>query len=123
MAHTDTHDAAAIDLTYLEMMADGDDAMKQTLLGMIVTEMPPELEKLRAAFLARDPEALRSVAHKMKSTLAFVGNDAMTEANAALEQIGKDAADLQRAAEPLDALERHAAAVLPALAAECAKLG
>ena len=114
---------AAIDLSYLEMMADGDDAMKRTLLEMIVAEMPPELEKLRAAFLARDAEALRSVAHKMKSTLAFVGNDAMTEANAALEQIGKDAADLRRAAGPLDALERHAAAVLPALAAESAKLG
>ena len=114
---------AAIDLSYLEMMADGDDAMKQTLIDMLVVEMPPELEKLRAAFLAHDAEALRSVAHKMKSTLAFVGNDAMTQANAALEQIGKDGTDLQRAADHLAVLERHAAVVLPALAEESAKLG
>lgn len=117
-----TTPAAAIDLSYLEMMADGDNAMRKTLIEMIVLEMPPELGKLRAALLARDADALRQVAHKMKSTLAFVGNDAMTQANAELERIGKEGTALQRAAERLATLERHAAQVLPALRAESARL-
>ena len=109
-----------IDLTYLEMMADGDDFMKKTMLDMLLEEMPPELEKLRGAYLNQDGEALRQVAHKMKSTLAFVGNDAMTEANATLEAIGQDGTGLQRAAPHLETLERLAPGVLAALAEESA---
>ena len=118
----DTDTSTVLDLSYLDMMADGDDAMKRTLIDMIILELPPELEKLRDAFLAREPERLRQVAHKMKSTLAFVGNDAMTRANAALEQIGKEGTDLQRAGDHLEVLERQAEAVVPALEAESAKL-
>lgn len=106
---------AQIDLSYLEMMADGDDFMKKTMLDMLLEEMPPELEKLRGAFLAQDGDELRQVAHKMKSTLAFVGNDAMTEANAELEEIGKDNADLSRAAPHLTTLETLAPSVMAAL--------
>ena len=111
-----------IDLTYLELMADGDDFMKKTMLDMLIEEMPPELEKLRQAFLAQDGEQLHQVAHKMKSTLAFVGNDAMTEANAALERIGKEGSDISRAAAPLTTLESHAPGVLAALRGRSAEL-
>ena len=111
-----------IDLTYLEMMADGDDFMKKTMLDMLLEEMPPELEKLRGAYLSQDAEELRQVAHKMKSTLAFVGNIAMTDANATLEVIGKEATGLQRAAPHLETLERMAPGVLDALRAESAEI-
>ena len=109
-----------IDLSYLELMADGDDFMKKTMLDMLLEEMPPEIEKLRQAFLAADFEALKQVAHKMKSTLAFVGNDAMTGANAALEAIGKEATDMPRASAPLTTIEALAPGVLVALRAESA---
>ena len=111
-----------IDLTYLDMMADGDDFMKKTMLDMLLEEMPPELEKLRGAYLAQDGEELRQVAHKMKSTLAFVGNIAMTDANAALEVIGKENTELQRAAPHLTTLETLAPGVLNALRAESAEI-
>ena len=111
-----------IDLTYLDMMADGDDFMKKTMLDMLLEEMPPELEKLRGAYLAQDGEELRQVAHKMKSTLAFVGNIAMTDANAALEVIGKENTELQRAAIHLTTLETLAPGVLNALRAESAEI-
>ena len=113
---------AEIDLSYLEMMADGDDFMKKTMLDMLLEEMPPELEKLRGAYLAQDGEQLRQVAHKMKSTLAFVGNDAMTAANAALEAIGKEGAELSRAAAYLSTLETLAPAVMDALRHESAEI-
>lgn len=116
---TDTQ-PAQIDLSYLEMMSDGDDFMKKTMLDMLLEEMPPELEKLRGAYLAQDGEQLRQVAHKMKSTLAFVGNDAMTAANATLEAIGIENADLGRAAPHLTTLETLAPGVMAALEEESA---
>jgi len=111
-----------IDLSYLEMMADGDDFMKKTMLDMLLEELPSELEKMREAFVARDADQLHQVAHKMKSTLAFVGNDSMTVANAGIERIGKEASSLQRAATPLATLEATAQAVMEALAAESERL-
>lgn len=113
---------AQIDLSYLEMMADGDDFMKKTMLDMLIEELPAEVEKLRKAYLEQDGEDLKQVAHKMKSTLAFIGHDAMTEANATLEAIGKENADLQRATRHLEVMETHTPPVLAALAAESAAI-
>lgn len=112
-----------LDLSYLEMMADGDADMKKTMLDMLLEEMPPELEKLRAAFLAGDADQLHQVAHKMKSTLAFVGNGAMTVANEAIESIGKEGCDLQRVGAHLEVLETTAKSVIPALEQESTQLG
>ncbi len=111
-----------IDLSYLEMMADGDDFMKKTMLDMLLEEMPPELEKLREAYLTQDAEALRAVAHKMKSTLAFVGNPAMSEANATMEDIGRDGADMSRVGPLLEQFESAYETARPELEAESARL-
>ena len=78
-----------LNLDYLELMADGDDDMKATMLEMLVEELPEEMEKMRQLHTEADWNELREVSHKMKSTLAFVGNDAMTEANKQVEEIGK----------------------------------
>ncbi len=79
-----------LNLDYLDLMADGDDDMKATMVEMLVEEIPEEMEKMKQAYDAADWRELREVSHKMKSTLAFVGNDAMTEANKEVEEIGKD---------------------------------
>jgi len=111
-----------LDLSYLDLMADGDDFMKKTMLDMLIEEMPPELEKLRKSFLEQDGETMHQVAHKMKSTLAFIGNPIMTEANSTCEVIGKEGNDLQRAGALIEILEAQAKVVLPLLHAESAKL-
>ncbi|MFK8057829.1 MAG: Hpt domain-containing protein [Saprospiraceae bacterium] len=111
-----------LDLSYLDLMADGDDFMKKTMIDMLIEEMPPELEKLRNSFLEQDADAMHQVAHKMKSTLAFIGNDAMTEANSTCEVIGIEGTDLQRAGTLIEILEAQAELVMPLLHAESAKL-
>jgi len=83
-----------INLEYLELMADGDSEMKGVMLEMLVTELPEELEKMRSEFNQQSWEALGSTSHKMKSTLSFVGNPKMTEANKEIEAICKTGENL-----------------------------
>jgi HPt (histidine-containing phosphotransfer) domain-containing protein len=78
-----------INLDYMDMMSDGDADMKKVMLEMLMEEIPQELQRMREAHASADWNGLASVSHKMKSTLAFVGNDAMTSANKELESIGK----------------------------------
>ena len=80
---------AYIDLGYMDLMADGDVSMKKVMLEMLIEELPLELEKMNDLSQQGSWEELGSVSHKMKSTLAFVGNDKMTEANKEVERIVK----------------------------------
>jgi len=78
-----------LNLDYLNMMSDGDADMKATMIEMLVDEIPEEMEKMKQLYAATDWNELREVSHKMKSTLGFVGNDALTEANKEIEDIAK----------------------------------
>lgn len=85
-----THaDSATINLDYLEMMTGGDLEMRQMMLKMILVELPTEIEKMRPLVEAKLWNELKEISHKMKSTLAFVGNDQMTFANRDIESICK----------------------------------
>ena len=78
-----------INLEYMEMMSDGDDSMKKIMLEMLITELPEELQKMTDCIPASTWEEMCSVSHKMKSTLAFVGNNSMTTANREIESLTK----------------------------------
>ncbi len=78
-----------INLEYLDLMTDGDDDMRQTMIEMILEEIPAEMEKMRGSWQSGDLAAIKEISHKMKSTLAFVGNDPLTEANRAIENIAR----------------------------------
>jgi len=84
-----------INLDYLNMMADGDDEMKKVMLGMLFEEVPLELVKMTEQCAAGNWADLSATCHKMKSTLSFVGNDAMTEANKTLEILSKTGEDTE----------------------------
>lgn len=78
-----------INLEYMEMMSDGDDSMKKIMLEMLITELPDELQKMTNCISSSTWEDMCSISHKMKSTLAFVGNDSMTAANREIESMTK----------------------------------
>ncbi len=94
-----------INLDYLEMMADGDDSMKKIMLEMLLDELPMEIEKMSGLITDSNWQELSAVSHKMKSTLAFVGNDEMTNANKDIEQITKDAGDVLRVPDLFNTLK------------------
>ncbi len=81
-------------LDYLKLMADGDKEMELTMLEMLLVELPEEFGKMKALHGEEDWEELGKVSHKMKSTLAFIGNEDLTNANARIEILSKNKEDL-----------------------------
>ncbi len=82
-------------LDYLRLMADGDKEMEQTMLEMLLVELPGEFEKMKILHEEKNWDELGKVSHKMKSTLAFIGNEELTNANARIEILSKNKEDLQ----------------------------
>lgn len=101
-----------VNLDYMDMMSDGDPDMKKVMLEMLLEEIPHELQRMREVHAASDWNGLASVAHKMKSTLSFVGNDTMTKANKELESIGKSQDETGKVASLIDVLENTSVPVL-----------
>ncbi len=78
-----------INLDYLNLMADGDDSMKKIMMEMLLDELPVEIAKMKEVHRTDDLDELSSISHKMKSTLAFVGNEVLTKTNKEIEEICK----------------------------------
>lgn len=105
-----------INLDYLDMMTDGDGEMRDTMLGMLMDELPAEVSKMRPLLTDSNWGELREVSHKLKSTLAFIGNDVMTEANKEIELLTKNGqASFQRIASLLTIIEDQLSGVLDEL--------
>lgn len=83
-----------INLEYMDMMSDGDDSMKKIMLEMLLEELPAEIDKIDLLCQSKDWKEVGSVSHKLKSTLAFVGNDEMTAANKNIEYMAKNEEEL-----------------------------
>ena len=89
-----------INLDYLDLMSDGDDDMKKVMIEMLLEEVPAEVSKMNELHEASDWNQLREVSHKLKSTLAFIGNPTLTDTNQKVEDIAK----LAQGVEELPAL-------------------
>jgi len=74
-----------INLDYLNLMTDGDADMKKTMLEILFDELPKEIDLLSIHYASAAWEDLKSISHKLKSTLSFVGNERMTTANNQIE--------------------------------------
>jgi HPt (histidine-containing phosphotransfer) domain-containing protein len=86
-----------INLDYLETMTGGDPEMMDTMLSMLLDEIPTELEKMHDALAIKDWEELFQLSHKFKTTLGFVGNEEMTNINKTLEHCSRNRIDLAEA--------------------------
>jgi HPt (histidine-containing phosphotransfer) domain-containing protein len=104
-----------INLEYLRLMADGDADLEKTMLDMLLEELPAEFTKMKSLFAAENWEELSKVSHKMKSTLAFIGNESMTNANKAIEKLSKNQPDAGQIGALLAIMEADFEAVLQAL--------
>jgi len=94
-----------INLDYLDLMSDGDTDMKKVMIEMLLEEVPTEIEKLHQSQQAGDWNQVKEVSHKLKSTLAFLGNPDMTTANEQVEEIAKKESDLQELPSLINTLQ------------------
>lgn len=70
-----------INLDYLNMISDGDDATRQMLLEMVYNELTTVVPAMEQAYQAGNWSEFHGIVHKLKSTLAFAGNPELTLAN------------------------------------------
>ncbi len=111
-----------INLDYMEMMTEGDDEMKQTMLEMLLAELPEEIQKLRDYHAAGDWRNVNEVSHKMKSSLAFVGSDEFSDTNKEIEKIAKYGDGYERVPALLERLDTVYQQVMPELQSELEKI-
>ena len=62
-----------ISLQYLQDLSKGDKAFERTMLQQFIAQLPEDLSLLKAAITAADIPAIRSIAHNIKTTVAFIG--------------------------------------------------
>ena len=62
-----------IDLTYLKELSMGDAAFEKEIVKQFVIQVPQELEDLKQAMQEGDRQKMKSIAHGMKSSVAYVG--------------------------------------------------
>ncbi len=94
-----------INLDYMDVMTDGDPDMKKMMLDMLLKELPKELENMKSLVQQASWEDLGKASHKMKSTLAFVGNDLMSNSNKEIEQLAKTETNTAKIPDLLKTLE------------------
>ncbi len=102
---------ARIDLEYLETMSGGDADMRQTLLEMLIDELPRERGRLSDAVDRQDIAALFQASHSLKSTLAYTGDAEVIRLNERVEESSRhgrwpeaDQVDVQTLLAHLDTL-------------------
>ena len=94
-----------VNLEYLELMTEGDEEMQKEMLGMLMVEFENEIPKMKISNMAEDWVELGNLSHKFKSTLNFVGNELMTEANEHVEKISKSRVNTGKITDLIDILE------------------
>lgn len=93
----------------------GRDALVQ-VIGMYTAKLPGELEGFRSALQSGDLEAVRTSAHRLKSSSAQLGAKPMAALLADLETAGKQG-DADAARRLLDQVETEAVNVMAAMKA------
>lgn len=70
-----------VDLTYVKDLARGNKAFIKEIITLFLSENPLELTAIEKAINANDFEAVKSTAHKLKSTIPFIGLDKLVGTN------------------------------------------
>lgn len=98
----------AIDLSNLYAIAGGDDTFVMALLSKMCKALPEAFANMTSFCEAQDWPALKSAAHKAKSTFAYLS----------LEDMRDRLRDIEH-----DAMEGHALDLLPAKVEEAVRVG
>jgi CheY-like chemotaxis protein len=88
-------DPKDVDLTYLNTMTAEDAGLKSKMLQIMLEETPGELTLLEKHLETENWDGLRAVAHKMKSTVEFMGMRSTLETLRSIELSARDRQNLE----------------------------
>jgi len=96
-----------INLSYLDLMADGDREIKKTIIGMMLDELPNDIAVMKELVHHKKWQEVHQISHKHKSTFPFIGYDVLTESNVELSRITKTEVELGKAPKLIKQIEHH----------------
>lgn len=97
-----------INLEYMDLICGGDIEMKQTMIAMLLEEIPEDLNNLNFFHDSQDWENLGNLSHKLKTTFAYLGHDETAECNKQIERITRyNEGDYSELRGLLDAINRN----------------
>ncbi len=96
-----------IRLQYLHELSKGDKAFERTMLQQFIAQLPDDLAQLKAAISAEDISAIRSCAHNIKTTVAFIGlEELLYPYLTPMEQLEPERYDPARTARQFETLQQ-----------------
>lgn len=111
-----------LDLSYLDIMTDADIELKAHMLRIMLDETPGELDLLQKHHAAANWDGLRAVAHKMKSTVEFMGLRETLDTLRQIELAAKERQGLDQLPDKINDVLLSCRSALTALQAEFDKL-
>jgi HPt (histidine-containing phosphotransfer) domain-containing protein len=79
MDREDEHKRTVVDLDYLLCLSKGDADFVKKMISIFIEENPSEIEKFERSILKRDFSAIHASAHKLKSSIPFIGINKIIE--------------------------------------------
>ncbi len=79
-----------LDLNYFHTLTEDDRDLKIKMIRIMLDETPDEVHKLQNFLEEKNWDGVRAVAHKMKSSMQFLGLDEALELVKSIEQIAKE---------------------------------
>ena len=104
-----------INLEYLETMTGGDAEMMNQMIQMLVDEIPSEIVKMQACVATKDWEDIFQLSHKLKTTLAFIGNEEINSLNKTIEHCSRNRIDINEIPQMIEQLSELSEPILKEL--------
>ncbi|MEZ5041119.1 MAG: Hpt domain-containing protein [Saprospiraceae bacterium] len=110
-----------INLDYLETISGGDRVTQQTILKILCDDLETLFAQLQPLAVQGAWQSIAEVAHKLKSSLAFAGNDVLTTCNNELLENTRLAKNLDKVPDLIQKMEKQTPLVLQELYIELAQ--
>lgn len=110
------------DLSYLDQMTGEDSELKFKMINIMLEETPTELELLDSYCKAGNWDGVRAVAHKMKSSLQYMGLKETLELAKSIELTAREKVDVDQLPERINNVILTCKAALTSLSAELEKM-
>ena len=85
-----------IDLSYLLRLSNGNKVFVKEMIALFLSENPEEIKSLDQAIHEKDYDTIKATAHKLRSTIPFIGIDKFIEKEVSeIETLAAEHAEMQ----------------------------